>query len=167
VQEEIMRRRNKAAVTTIAFVLLLAMAAASSKPAPALAQRESTNLDVRTSLFDASYQALKELPVMVSVINDGSVVKQREVHFNSSAAFALPTGVYDVRLEGDGMQTLMKRGIQVKEGDVTHVVGGPMRAGTGVKTIEFATGGLSREEVAARLAKLETAVADLQKTRSK
>lgn len=162
-----MKPRSKAAVTTIAFVWLLAMAAASSKPAPALAQRESTNLDVRTSVFDASYQALKELPVMVSVINDGAVVKQREVHFNSSASFALPAGVYDVRLEGDGMQTLVKRGIHVNEGDVTHVVGGPMRAGTGVKTLEFATGGLSREEVAARLAKLETAVADLQKTRSK
>ena len=160
-----MKPRNKAAVTTIAFVLLLAMANASSKPA--LAQRESTNLDVRTSVFDASYQALKEQPVMVSVINDGAVVKQREVHFNSSATFALPAGMYDVRLEGDGMQTLVKRGIHVNEGDVTHVVGGPMRAGTGVKTIEFATGGLSREEVAARLAKLETAVADLQKTRSK
>ena len=104
---------------------------------------------------------------MVSVINDGAVVKQREVHFNSSATFALPAGVYDVRLEGDAMQTLVKRGIHVNEGDVTHVVGGPMRAGTGVKTIEFATAGLSREEAAARLAKLETAVADLQKTRSK
>ena len=160
-----MKPRNKAAVTTIAFVSLLAMATASSKPA--LAERESTNLDVRTSVFDASYQALKELPAMVSVINDGAVVKQREVHFNSSATFALSAGVYDVRMEGDGMQTLVKRGIHVNEGDVTHVVGGPMRAGTGVKTIEFATGGLPREEVAARLAKLETAVADLQKTRSK
>ena len=160
-----MKTQNRIVVTVLAFVLLLAMATASSKPA--LAERESTSLDVRTSVFDASYQSLKELPVMVSVINDGAVVKQREVHFNSSATFALPPGVYDVRLEGDGMQTLVKRGLHVNEGDVTHVVGGPMRAGTGVKTIEFATGGLSREEVAARLAKLETAVADLQKTRSK
>ncbi|HXF40103.1 MAG TPA: hypothetical protein VN687_10365 [Blastocatellia bacterium] len=160
-----MKTQNRIVVTVLAFVLLLAMATASSKPA--LAERESTNLDVRTSVFDASYQALKELPVMVSVINDGAVVKQREVHFNSSASFALPAGVYDVRMEGDGMQTLVKRGIHVNEGDITHVVGGPMRAGTGVKTIEFATGALSREEVAARLAKLETAVADLQKTRSK
>ena len=160
-----MKTQNRIVVTVLAFVLLLAMATASSKPA--LAERESTNLDVRTSVFDASYQALKEFTVMVSVINEGAVVKQREVHFNSSASFALPAGVYDVRMEGDGMQTLVKRGIHVNEGDITHVVGGPMRAGTGVKTIEFATGGLSREEVAARLAKLETAVADLQKTRSK
>ena len=44
-----MGTRNKTTVTTIAFMLLLAMAAASSKPAPALAERESTNLDVRMS----------------------------------------------------------------------------------------------------------------------
>lgn len=162
-----MKTQNRVMVTLLAFVLLLVLAAGSSKPRLALAQKGSTNLDVRTSLLDASYQALKELPVMVSVISDGAVVHQREVHFNSSATFTLPAGLYDVRLEGDGMQTLVKRGIQVNEGDVTHVVGGPMRVGTGVKTIEFATGGLSREEVAARLAKLETAVADLQKTRSK
>jgi hypothetical protein len=38
-----------------------------------------------------------------------------------------------------------------------------MRAGTGVRTVEYAIGGLSREEIAARLAKLEAAMAELQK----
>lgn len=102
---------------------------------------------------------------MVSVIKDGAVAKQKEVHVNSSASFTLPAGLYDVRLEGDGMQTLVKRGIHVNEGDRTNIIGGPMRVGAGVKTIEYAPGGLSREEVAARLAKLEAAVADLQKAR--
>ena len=88
-----MKTQNRIVVTVLAFVLSLAIAAAASKPAPAVAERESTNLDVRTSVFDASYQALKEFTVMVSVINDGAVMKQREVHFNSSASFALPAGV--------------------------------------------------------------------------
>lgn len=104
---------------------------------------------------------------MVSVIKEGAVLKQREVHVNSSASFTLPAGLYDVRLEGDGMQTLVKRGIHVNEAERTNIIGGPMRVGPGVKTIEYATGGLSREEIAARLAKLEAAVAELQKRQTR
>ena len=42
---------------------------------------------------------------------------------------------------------------------------GMLLVGTGVKIIEYAAGGLSREEIAARLAKLEAAIADLPKPR--
>jgi hypothetical protein len=38
-----------------------------------------------------------------------------------------------------------------------------MRAGAGVRTVKYAIGGLSPEEIAARLAKLEAAMAELQK----
>jgi hypothetical protein len=65
------------------------------------------------------------------------------------------------------MQTLVKRGIHVKEGERTDIIGGPMRVGAGVKIIEYAAGGLSREEIAARLAKLEAGLAELQKARQK
>jgi hypothetical protein len=88
------------------------------------------------------------------------------VRINSNAHFVLPPGLYDIRLEGDGMRTLVKRGIHVKAGEETPVIGGPMVAGTGVKIVEYATGGLSREEMAARLAKLEAALAELQKSRT-
>lgn len=135
------------------------------QPAYAAPQRDQSAIDVRTGLAEDSYQKLKELPVMISAIRDGQIVKQREVSFNSSARFPLPPGLYDIRLEGDGMQTLVKRGIHVNEGETTNVIGGPMRVGTGVKVIEYAVGGLSREEIAARLGKLETALADLQKAR--
>ena len=118
-------------------------------------------------VLDASFQALKEIPLMVSVIKDGDVVKQKETRINSNATFSLPAGLYDVRLEGDGMQTLVKRGIHIKEGERTEIIGGPMRVGTGVKIIEYAAGGLSREEIAARLAKLEAGLAELQKARQK
>src|SRR5882724_6388361 len=57
----------------------------------------------------------------VSVIKDGAVVKQREIQFNSNVAFPLPAGLYDVRIEGDGMQTLVKRGIHVNEGERTNM----------------------------------------------
>jgi hypothetical protein len=160
-----MKKRISLVVTAFAFALLLICATPSPNSGVALAQKDTASLDVRTSLTESSYQALKELPVMVSVIKEGAIVKQREVQFNSNATFPVPAGLYDVRLEGDGMQTLVKRGIHVNEGERTNIIGGPMRVGAGVKTIEYATGGLSREEIAARLAKIEAAVAELQKAR--
>ena len=161
-----MRARIAIAVSVFSFVLLI-LGAVPFTHRSALAQRDAVNLDVRTSVLNASFKALVEIPVMVSVIKDGEVIKQKEARINSSATFSLPAGLYDLRLEGDGMQTLIKRGIHVKEGERTDIIGGPMRAGTGVKIIEYAAGGLSREEIAARLAKLEAGVAELQKARQK
>lgn len=123
------------------------------------------NLNVQVGLVHASYEALKETPIMVSVIKDGEVILQQEVRNNSSPSFALVPGLYDVRLEGEGMQTQVKRGILVKAEPPTTIIGGPMQQGTGVKIIEYGTTGLSREEVAARLTKLEAAVGELQKAR--
>ena len=160
-----MKKRNSVVVMQVALGVLLICAASVVSPRSVVAQRDATILDVRTSIEDASYQALKERPVMVSVIQNGEVVKQRELGFNSNVAFPLAAGLYDVRIEGDGMLTLVKRGIHVNQGERTNIIGGPMRVGTGVKIIEYATGGLSREEIAARLAKIETAVAELQKAR--
>jgi len=150
-----MKKQMSLVVTVFAFALLLICATASPNSGLVLAQRDTSSLDVRTSVEEASYQALKERPVMVSV----------EIQFNSNVAFPVPAGLYDVRIEGDGMQTLVKRGIHVNEGERTNMIGGPMRVGTGVKIIEYAAGGLSREEIAARLAKLEAAIADLPKPR--
>ena len=147
------------------FGLVIVCLAISFNFSTVSAQQGTTNLTVRTSVADDSFEALKQRPVMVSVVKDGQVVKQMDALLNSSASFSVPAGLYDVRLEGDGMQTLVKRGIHVNEGAETSVIGGPMHKGVGVKVIEYATGGLSREEVAARLAKLETAVTELQKAR--
>lgn len=149
-----------------ALFLLVVLTAAWSTPTSAYVQRE-TGIEVRTAVAAASYQELKEIPVMVSIIKDGEVFKQKEARINSTASFSVPAGVYDVRVEGDGMQTLTKRGIHVIENEKTEVIGGPMRTGTGAKIVEYAAGGLSREEIAARLAKLEAALAELQKSRSK
>jgi len=160
--------KPRIAIVVVALGLLLSILGDGLlKARSVIAQREAVTLDVRTSVLDASFQALKEIPLMVSVIKDGEVVKQKEARINSNATFSLPAGLYDVRLEGDGMQTLVKRGIHIKEGERTEIIGGPMRVGTGVKIIEYAAGGLSREEIAARLAKLEAGLAELQKARQK
>lgn len=77
---------------------------------------------------------------------------------NTQGLYELPPGLYDVRAEGQGAVTEVKRGVHVFAGQDLNV-NFVMHAGTGLRTVEYATGGLSREEVAARLAKLEAAVA--------
>jgi hypothetical protein len=150
-------------VSLTCALLLLVLAPGQTVTRLVSAQRTSSNLSVRVSPDDASYQSIRQRPVMVSAIRDGAVIKQVEVNLNSTARFVLPAGLYDVRLEGDGMETLVKRGIHVQAEEDTQVIGGPIRAGTGVKIVEYAVGGLSREEIAARLARLESAIAELQK----
>ncbi len=113
---------------------------------------------------DASSKALSHGIVMVSVIKNGEIVRQSENNIASvPLRWGIPVGAYDLRVEGQGMLTLVKRGIQITTGG-NNVIRAPMRPGQGARVIEYATGGLSREEIAARLAKLETALAQLQKT---
>jgi len=136
-----------------------------TQPVTTIAQGEIGKLEVRTAVLSADYKALSEIPMMVSVIKDGAVIKQAERITNSNVGFELPPGLYDLRLEGDGMVTLVKRGLHVKAGERTDVIGGPMRAGSGARIVEYAATGLTREEMAARIGKLEAAVTELQKAR--
>ena len=101
-------------------------------------------------------------PVMVSIVSDGRIVRQEEVELgHSSRQTGLPLGTYDVRLEAEGFVTLVKRGIQVTENTATNVIG-PMRPGQGVHIVEYATGGLTREELANRLERMEATIARLE-----
>jgi len=159
-------RTGRTLVLTLVAGLMMAYASTALVLRPVVAQAPTTgNLSLRTSVAEDSYQALRQVPVMVSAIRDGQVVKQMELQLNANTGFTLPAGLYDVRVEGDGMQTLVKRGIHVMAGDRTDMIAGPMRAGQGVKIVEYATGGLSREEMAARLQKLEAQIAELMKAR--
>ncbi len=66
----------------------------------------------------------------------------------------LAEGTYDVRVEGEGLITEVKRGVPVFAGrdeNVQIVV----KPGEGIHIVEYAVACLSREEVAARLAHLE------------
>ena len=139
----------------IALLLICAASALYGQPG-------RLNIAARTS--DA---ALKDQPAMVSAIANGGIVRQYEVVLEPGGAAhkildGLPDGTYGVRIEGDGMVTEEKHGVQVfagKDGSLIFV----MRSGKGAHIVEYAMAGLWREEVAARLAKLEAAVAQLQK----
>lgn len=148
----------------IPLMLGAMVAAGLTLPSAAAGQQ---NFNIRVNVAQASYQALREIPVMVSVIKDGAVFRQQKTQLNSSVRFAVPAGLFDVRLEGAGMETLVKGGVQVLEGQDTELIGGPMKAGTGIRIVGYATGGLAREEVAARLAKLDGEVADLKASLAK
>ena len=105
--------------------------------------------------------ALEEVPKLVSVIQDGVVVRQQET-LRGRGLDGLPPGLYDVRAEGAGMITEVKRGVHVFGGQNLELIFA-LQAGQGVHIVEYATGGLSREEIAARLARLDSAVAALQR----
>ena len=129
-----MKRRQMLLIILSVFALFALVGTALREPRPGLAQVNTATIDVRLSVADQSFQALKQRPVMVSVIKEGAVVKQSETHLNSSVRFSLPAGIYDLRLEGDGMETLVKRGIHATPGETTSIIGGPMRVGTGLKS---------------------------------
>jgi hypothetical protein len=150
-------------------VSLVLMACADMLPGskPAQAQ-EPGRFKVAVEPSDNS---LEGRPVMMSVIRAGKVVAQSEDRIRRSMAsnwlgasenFSSDPGVYDVRIEGEGIITEVKRSVQLVRNldtPVTFVA----RPGKGVHIVEYATGGVTREEIAARLEKLEAEVARLQK----
>ena len=109
---------------------------------------------------------LKDHPVMMAAIGNGAIVSQKEIFLKDGDTWAtvdnISPGTYDVRIEGEGVVTEVKRGVQMfpgKQSDLAFL----LRPGAGVHIVEYAIGGLAREEVAARLQRLDAAVADLQK----
>lgn len=132
---------------TLLVLALVPSLAYAQTPKP----KSSICVSMQTS---APNEVLKGNATMVSIIRNGEVVQQTELVWNILRCFYLPVGRYDVRLECDGAVTLVKRGVHVTPDGRTDVQGSPMLAGQGVKTVEYAVGGLSREEVAARLADL-------------
>ena len=112
-------------------------------------------------------QALSGRPAMVSAIRDGRIVQQSEANLTTSIDFntdSIKPGVYDVRVEGEGLVTEVKRGVHAFAGQKTEITF-QVQSGKGVHIVEYATGALPREEIAARLARLEAQVAELSKSR--
>jgi hypothetical protein len=114
-----------------------------------------------------SDNAIAGRPVMVSFIGDGAIVYQGETTTTEnpntvSVGEDLTSGVYDVRVEGDGIVTEMKRGVTLAGSNMT--LNFVVRPGQGAHVVEYAAGGLPREEVAERLAALEAEVAALKGT---
>lgn len=101
--------------------------------------------------------------MMVSLIEEGRVIKQSEYYPTGVIQVMqdIPPGQYEVRAEAEGAKTTVKRGIRVNPGQQTELQI-QMTEGQGVRVIEYGSGGMSWEELAARLEKLEATVAELQ-----
>lgn len=105
---------------------------------------------------------LQNRPVMVSILRDAALVHQTEIRVGGLYRESFPFGRYDVRVEGEGMVTAVKRGINVTESGAGVDVHVPMLAGQGVHIVEYATGALSREQIADTLRSLEARIAKLE-----
>jgi hypothetical protein len=134
-----------------------ALALAAAWGAPAGASAQTGELTVRVGPAAA---APAKVAAMISILNGGEVVRQQEILLENGGGIwccirSLPVGVYDIRLEAEGLVTEAKRGIRVLDkqaADITFLV----HPGKGVHIVEYATGGLAREEVATRLNRLES-----------
>lgn len=113
------------------------------------------------STMDTNAKELKGVPAMISVLQNGNLIDQVEITLPGAKNFTQPAGLYDVRVEAEGALTEVKRGVHVFTGHQLTLAF-VLKAGKGLHTVEYAMGGLAREEVAARLNKLDTEVADLQ-----
>jgi hypothetical protein len=105
-------------------------------------------------------------PVMVAAIRDGAVVYQEESPLpndNHLSGDMIRPGLYDVRVEGEGIVTEVKRGVRLYPGRELNLYFN-IRPGAGLHTVEYTTTALSREEIALRLSRLEAAVAELRKS---
>lgn len=131
-----MKIRTQGLTIIFACGLLLALItiAAVREPSTALAQQTTGNLQVdpQPDRADTSSKTISTRVVMVSVLKDGAVVKQKEVGMSDVPLnFTLPVGVYDVRVEGDEVTTVIKRGVHVTPSDSTNLLPS-MRSGQGV-----------------------------------
>ncbi len=123
----------------IALSFGLTMVAASAvwlrEPSAVFAQKETGTLQVDPQTDKADPNPSKSLStrvVMVSVLKDGAVVKQKETGMSDVPVnFTLPVGVYDVRVEGDEVRAITKGGVHVTAGDTTNVLPA-IRSGQGV-----------------------------------
>jgi hypothetical protein len=156
-QEEItsMKRITSAA----ALIALLAGFCLVRGPHAALAQQEEKDASIWV-YTQCNEDSLKQQLVMVYLIHDGKVVKSTETRtnteYNPVQWGVLPIGIYEVKIEGEGAETFVKRGIILTHNNTTQVTF-PLKAGQGIHIIEYPTGAVSKDDIATRLAKLEAA----------
>lgn len=111
--------------------------------------------------------SLKSNLVMMYLMRNGKVIKSGEVQDDNGITDPLiwgnlAVGIYDVKEEGEGVGTIVKRGVIVSSGSNTDLKF-LMKAGKGVHVVDYPTGAASADDVATRLAKLEAAVKELQR----
>src|SRR2546423_10115429 len=139
--------KSTSAASPAVLRLVVALAASVLTPARGVAQKRTGTIN---NHFTAD-ESIKGRPVMVSAIRDGEVVEQQEMQLPRDGRIGnnLTEGLYDIRVEGDGVVTEVKKGVHVfagRELNLSHA----MHAGKGAHIVEDATAGLSRGEVTAR-----------------
>jgi serine/threonine-protein kinase len=134
---------------------------------PNVRPRWDTARDGTRRLNDVQ-KALVGSPVLVSLMADGRIIRQRELAIAEpeapSSVFVwedVPPGCYDIRFEGDGMEMVIKRGLQVCAGDEMRVMG-DFVAGRGTRDVEYGPTGATIDELRVRLRRLEAEVAELK-----
>jgi hypothetical protein len=138
----------------------LGAVAAAAVPPSARAQNGNFALEV------TSEAPLRRGPALISVLHDGAVVAQTELLLGTGASInwrsgGLSPGLYDIRIEAEGLITEAKRGMRILPNQEMKL-SFEVRPGKGLHIIEYAIGGLAREEVAMRLMALEASVAALK-----
>jgi len=106
-------------------------------------------------------QALVGKSVMVTLLRDGQVVKQREMDAEKDTLFTftfpdVPHGSYTVRFEAAGATTTVKAGLVVNATS-SPKVHADLVAGTGVRMVVFGSDADPLAELLQRVKKLEEA----------
>jgi hypothetical protein len=116
--------------------------------------------------FNKKQKALLKRPVLVSLLQGGKVVRQKEFAVEADSLGLdgwsdVPTGSYDVRFQGEGIQTVLKKGLRVTRGETLRILG-DLVAGKGARVIDYGKEG-DPVDLLARIKKLEAAVEQLKK----
>ncbi len=109
--------------------------------------------------------AIARRAIMISFLQAGRVLYESQQRLGECCGLSsgeLPPGTYDVRIEGEGIVTEVRRGLLVISKRQTDVII-DLKAGKGLHTVDYATGGLSREELHARLNAIDSNLADIKK----
>jgi hypothetical protein len=115
--------------------------------------------------FNAAQQKMAGRAVMVSLLRDGKVVVQREVQIQEGEP-AFPVNVtfekvkagrYDLRIEGEGVETVVKKGLHVAAKRELKIFA-DLLAGKGTRVIEYGKDG----DLAAELEKVRKRIKQLE-----
>src|SRR5262245_37745472 len=129
--------RNESGIGRTSLALLagiLGFAAIAATPRAARAQEGRVGVTINSKAPVSGQQ-----PVMVSFLSDGKMVWQTEIRLENgrgAVTAVLAPAAYDVRVEGEGLTTEIKRGLQVfaqRDANLEFLV----RPGTGVHSVEY------------------------------
>ncbi len=124
--------RIRTLILTCALIAAAAVIADAYYSASAQTADGSIKIDPIPDPADDSSKSIRSRIVMISILKDGSVLKQKEIGISDiPASWRLPVGVYDVRVEGDGVMTVSKSGIHITPKESTDLQV-PMRPGQGM-----------------------------------